>query len=628
MGRCSLAPAALALVAGAVGLPAASTGSRSSPPALAWATGSQWELFSYPQVCRQVGSDSMPIAWYDRNASTVYFLTSNHRHSNAGVGPSLDNLTKCNAGPVFRSPVYGPPCTKAACTPQSYANRQWLQSVRVFANGTAAALVHNEFHGADPDKHGAYCTRDHASDECQINSVGLAASVNGGKSFHLVAAPPHHAIAAPPHEYAIDQKSMGYNAISTMLRGADGAFYGSLNTVNCTGVNASDLSDVDCARGNCFFRATDLSDPVSFRLRDKEGGFTVRWTDPYGDPMLGTSGGGVCAAHPVDDALDEHVTFRKIVPALGPASPASKAAAAGARTAAPTFIALSDTVERHGSLSYMLSHEPDFGAAMRGYGSPNSSWTEPQTLDLDLPTGDPAAAGVAVDTAGGGAGCIGYLVSGAGSADANGCYAGNNSVFSKDTTHAIYAHKGRWHLGHQGVSVEYATIGKSSSPPDSSGGCGAVWKAVSGVAPCPSIKHVGLPPSPPPGPPPPPGGTTYYYPTLMDSAGDVVGLRQGARNLPCRSTTRSSEFWQYRPSFLILRPFFSDSTRVYTWVISSLLPYLCGSWPDVLKNHPRWCGSQTPNGETKRETRADQNMYYRPPRSRSTRWSVDSFWML
>ena len=80
----------------------------------------------------------------------------------------------------------------------------------------------------------------------------------------------------------------------------------------------------------------------------------------------------------------------------------------------------------------------------------------------------PPAAGVAVDTAGGGAGCIGYLVSGAGSADANGCYAGNNSVFSKDTTHTIYAYKSRWHLGHQGVSVEYSTIGESSSPPDSS----------------------------------------------------------------------------------------------------------------------------------------------------------------
>ena len=99
-----------------------------TPPGtyLEFVPGSKWESFGYPHVCTrfkklQVGPDSMPIAWFDRNTSTAWFLTSNHRHMNAGIGPSLDNLTRCNPGPVFHSTYNS--------TPQSYANYQWLQSV-------------------------------------------------------------------------------------------------------------------------------------------------------------------------------------------------------------------------------------------------------------------------------------------------------------------------------------------------------------------------------------------------------------------------------------------------------------------------------------------------------------------
>ena len=119
-------------------------------------------------------------------------------------------------------------------------------------------------------------------------------------------------------------------------------------------------------------------------------------------------------------------------------------------------------------------------------------------------------AGAAVPAAQRGAACVGYIVSGAGSADADGCYvlAGKQKdVWTKDATHTIYSWEGLWHLGHTGVSVLYTTDGKAASPPESQGGCGSIWKAVKGDAPCPAIKRSGLPPAPPPAPPAPPAPT-------------------------------------------------------------------------------------------------------------------------
>ena len=161
----------------------------------------------------------MPIAWYDRNKSITRFLTANHRHMNAGVGFSLDNLTGCNNGPVYHS--YG------NSTPQSYANYQWLQSVRVFVNGTVAALVHNEFKGDfEGGPKSAYCSKryKHGQATCEMWSTGLAVAFDGGQHFKLAQSPPKHLVAALPYTFVKDQPTAGYGAISSILRGADGAF--------------------------------------------------------------------------------------------------------------------------------------------------------------------------------------------------------------------------------------------------------------------------------------------------------------------------------------------------------------------------------------------------------------------
>jgi hypothetical protein len=181
---------------------------------------------------------------------------------NAGVGSSLDNLTGCEG--VFRS-VHN-------TTPQSYANHQWLQSVRVFANGTVAGLVHNEFKG---DFEGPpYCSKTYKKGQptCEIWSTGLAVSMDGGTKFKLAASPPQHLVASLPYEFLKDEPTAGYGALSSMLRGADGAFYGSINVVLKDGCNSTEQPLCGHTKpGNCFYRATDLFDPASFRGRDEAG---------------------------------------------------------------------------------------------------------------------------------------------------------------------------------------------------------------------------------------------------------------------------------------------------------------------------------------------------------------------
>ena len=62
---------------------------------LEFSPNSTWEGVDYPGICvrhkLEVGPDSMPIAWYDRNTSTTRFLMSNHR--TRCLGPTFTILT-------------------------------------------------------------------------------------------------------------------------------------------------------------------------------------------------------------------------------------------------------------------------------------------------------------------------------------------------------------------------------------------------------------------------------------------------------------------------------------------------------------------------------------------------------
>jgi hypothetical protein len=450
----------------------------------------EWEPF---RTC--TGVDSMPIAWYNRRANTSYFMAALHERMVAATAPTLDRPpTACSGAILTSHDAHG-----FDSGPQSYANFQWLQSIRVFANGTAAGLVHNEFKGEFAPL-GKYCAKQCADRSpvnasgcrdvvCEIWSTGLASSTDGGTTFKLVANPPDHLVAALPHQYRWNQPISGYGAVSSMLCGADGACYGLINVVNDCENSSSACGNIPA--GNCIWRANDLRDPASFRARDQAGNFTVQWASAYAP---GGEGKGACATLPVttDGPFGKHVVFRKIVPRANQSGGSIQ----------PTFIALGDVPPANGRVKYSLSYEQDFGVAMLNI---NKSWTKPRFLDLDgiesyhyptiLDTRSPqlGEVGGSVESQedGDSFALVSYpttgpprpgpvasvRVEGAGSSACNGLYMkaavppGFDSVshyFRLDANHSIYQNNDVWHLARLGVDVWYSSTDPSpleGSPP-------------------------------------------------------------------------------------------------------------------------------------------------------------------
>ena len=294
---------------------------------LVFANGSEWEIaFSYVrQACSNINPrshvrgdvpDSMPIAWYNRrlNVSTFISSTSQGVHASTSLGPTLDTLSRADCDRVVFNSSF-------ETTPQSLANHQWLQSVRLLANGSAYGLVHNEF---KPELHGGpefnesicACAREwnhttaghtpacQRGGMCEWWSAGLAVSHDGAQTFALAAAPPEHVVFALPRKYEPNQKLQGFGAISTLLPGHDGFYYGLVN------ING-DSADAGVVAGNCPFRSNDLSDPKSWRGWNGSD-YAVKFRDPY---AAGTSSDGRCSTIAINEStpFDAHVCFRRLV---------------------------------------------------------------------------------------------------------------------------------------------------------------------------------------------------------------------------------------------------------------------------------------------------------------------------
>ena len=85
--------------------------------------------------------DAEPIAWFNPRTNKSSFVSATGgaaTHAWVAPGMSLDNLKHDDCSRVVFN-------SSNSLTPESYANYQWLQSVRLLANGSAFGLVHNEF---------------------------------------------------------------------------------------------------------------------------------------------------------------------------------------------------------------------------------------------------------------------------------------------------------------------------------------------------------------------------------------------------------------------------------------------------------------------------------------------------
>ena len=342
----------------------ATTAAVPPPMHLAFPPGSAWAVAfnrSKDRCDLHDGADSMPAAFHSRRDNLTYFWGAVGMELRPSTGHTLDDLRHdCSVGSIFNATL--------AQTPQSWANFQWLQSVHMLQNGTAFALIHNEFHGYNVSGHLSYCTATKSNatyrlgEYCNMWSTGIGVSHDFGRSFELVAPPPHHRVFSAPFRYERDEKVFGFGALSAMIEGEDGAFYGLVYSASSSRTNATQ------PLGMCAFRTDSLGVPAAYRgWAGKEAGFVSRWPDPY-TPVQeesGTTAPSTCLpiAH-----KGSHPSPRKLVGLRGDGG-------GGGGAPPPAHMLFSDWGS--GLVASSWSWEADFAQAV-------TSWSEPSLLDLEL----------------------------------------------------------------------------------------------------------------------------------------------------------------------------------------------------------------------------------------------------
>jgi hypothetical protein len=246
-------------IAGAVllaALIAVATLRRPDPAGVRATVGEEVTVFDYgTDACDRLDVPDTPARAFRDAAGTVNLLASHHVTRRA-TGPNLDELTR-DCAVVMAS--HGDP------RPERFDDREWIASVYTPDGRRVAALVHNEYQG---HRHAGRCPSD-SYRRCWYNSITLAVSEDGGRSF-AHASPPGHLVAALPERYVPDIGPQGVFSASNIVAGrGDGWFYAMFH-----------LESDDHGTGTCVMRTRDPFDAGSWRAWDGEG-FNLEFADPY-----------------------------------------------------------------------------------------------------------------------------------------------------------------------------------------------------------------------------------------------------------------------------------------------------------------------------------------------------------
>jgi hypothetical protein len=219
-----------------------------------------------PKLCES--PDSVPIAWNNPINNKTYLISATDC-TFAGVAASLHGVRgkhECSASPYVagREPA-----------PWTYDNHQWLQSVRIFPDGTGFALVHNEFHGEQPPHNSSWCSfkGKTSTGQCILWSSDIATTRDGGTSFQLKHAP----VITLPRRYLKDAAKAGYGVLGQIQR-QDGYYYSHVSRNYVAGTGAGPLGT--SASGTCVFRTQDPDDPTSLRGWNGSA-WSTQWVNPY-----------------------------------------------------------------------------------------------------------------------------------------------------------------------------------------------------------------------------------------------------------------------------------------------------------------------------------------------------------
>ncbi len=192
-----------------------------------------------------------------RDSDGMVNLLASHLTSRAKVGPTLDEVTQqCDI--IMASDRDG--------DPSMFNDNEWIAAVYTEDGETVYAIIHNEYHGWDYDD----CSTDTTNYGCWYNSLTLAVSYDGGKSFADAAPPPDNFVAGLPYPYEAEAGPYGIFEPSNILKAKDGYYY--------QVIRVDDYKSDE--QWICLMRTDDLSDPGSWRAWDGEG-FNMPFLNPY-----------------------------------------------------------------------------------------------------------------------------------------------------------------------------------------------------------------------------------------------------------------------------------------------------------------------------------------------------------
>lgn len=480
--------------------------------------------------------DSLPVAWHNPLTNISSLISATSWGTFASRGRRLDQPLRH----VCTHEVY-----KAAneSSPQSYANHQWLQAPRVWANGSGFALVHNEFHGEQPPHNKTYCSflTKTSNGNCIEWSTDLAATQDGGDTWHMTHAP----LFTLPRQYNKDEPIAGYGALGAILFD-NGYYYGYVARSYHENTGAGPAGTK--GNGTCLWRTRDPTDASVYRGWNGSA-WGTEWVDPYRvDIRPADLWRYTCAAVKVPSAAT-----------VGHLSPRKFARTAGGRQSWPSgwasHVLLGWPEGRSNQVSYSLMRG-ELGPSLAEWPEMRSldisGWLNPHTIgglgklmypqlidhespfyltyDQQLPEPDeldisdglsyglvgnqslylywvvarkywvrvrlawvPATAASPPEPfpplAPLSASCASVRVTGAGLEGVDGVYQATTShqYFTKDAMHALYQYGGHWTLAHHGVEVYYQAIASSASKSGKEGPPAEGWGEGSSLMPFPVL---------------------------------------------------------------------------------------------------------------------------------------------
>jgi hypothetical protein len=185
-------------------------------------------------------------------------LLASHDVTRRMIGPDLNSLRHdCKVVMGSRSDLH----------PSRFADREWLAAPYTRDGKRIFALVHDEYHG---HSHPGRCPSGNRQ-KCWVNTLTLAVSNNGGRSFRHAHRPPRQLVASLPYRYKPDSGPWGLFAPSNIIYRREDHHYYAL-------MRAEEIGDQ--ASGVCLMRTRHLSRPSSWRAWNGQS-FSVKFIDPY-----------------------------------------------------------------------------------------------------------------------------------------------------------------------------------------------------------------------------------------------------------------------------------------------------------------------------------------------------------